>query len=236
MHEHEYQIAEVTQLTYTRPLYRVCLKPIGPTKLHYRAGQYLHLQINGIELPFSIGNAQRADHMLELYLRYKPNDALVRRLLTKKKVIVQGPFGSCVYPKETATLNMVQQTLFVAGGTGIAPVKAIMEQIMQMPAPMRPIALYWGVRDSNEFQVIPVDEWQKHLLFQYIPILSARPTPASWQGRTGWVHETVLSDFTDLSKVEVYAFGPLAMLHAAWSSFSQRGLAKEHFYTDVPLN
>ena len=63
-------------------------------------------------------------------------------------------------------------------------------------------------------------------------MLSAPSDDDHWNGRTGWVHEAVLADYTNLNNFEVYMSGPPPMIQAAKLSFLERGLAENNLYFD----
>jgi len=75
------------------------------------------------------------------------------------------------------------------------------------------------------------EQWAaEHDNIHFVPVLSEADD--SWHGRTGYVHDAVLSDFDDLSIFDIYACGPPAMIKAAESSFQDKGMKKEQFYYD----
>ena len=78
------------------------------------------------------------------------------------------------------------------------------------------------------------EQWASELPnFEYIPVLSDSPAEDVWAGRTGLVHEAVLTDIGDFSGYQVYACGAPAMVEAAHRSFIQRGLPEDEFYSDA---
>jgi CDP-4-dehydro-6-deoxyglucose reductase len=119
----------------------------------------------------------------------------------------------------------------MGGGTGFAPLKGIIEHAFEIGV-KRPIQLYWGVRSSQDLYLPELPEkWsQEHDNFSYIPVLSE--PDEGWEGRTGWVHECVVTDHDDLSGYEVYMSGPPPMIDAGKDAFLAHGLKQERLYSD----
>ena len=69
----------------------------------------------------------------------------------------------------------------------------------------------------------------------FIPVLSDATAEDNWQGRTGYVHQAVLDDFTktSLADHEVYCCGAPAMVEIAHSSFVEAGLPEDEFFSDA---
>jgi CDP-4-dehydro-6-deoxyglucose reductase len=97
------------------------------------------------------------------------------------------------------------------------------------------MVLYWGARSKRDLYLPNLPgEWQeKHANFTFIPVLSHPLPEDEWPGRTGFVHEAVMSDFKSLAGYQVYACGGPAMIEAAKRDFTQRrDLPHEEFFAD----
>ncbi len=121
--------------------------------------------------------------------------------------------------------------ILMAGGTGFAPIKAIMEHFLHLGSRRR-MHLYWGARNRAELYLLELPQaWVRdatHLHF--MPVVSV-PPPAG-DLRTGMVHEAVLQDHPDLSGFDVYMSGPPAMINAARRAFIAASLPEDHLYYD----
>jgi CDP-4-dehydro-6-deoxyglucose reductase len=98
--------------------------------------------------------------------------------------------------------------LFMAGGTGFAPIKALIEHFLHLGT-ARPMHFYWGARAERDLYLpeLPGLWAARHPAFYYTSVLS---DPASGEGerhRTGPVHLAVLEDFPDLSEFDLYMSG-----------------------------
>jgi CDP-4-dehydro-6-deoxyglucose reductase len=142
---------------------------------------------------------------------------------------LEGPLGSFFLREESA-----KPIVFVASGTGFAPIKAILESAFHRKVG-RPMVLYWGCRRPKDLYLNALPEkWaleQPH--FRYIPVVSDALAEDQWSGRTGFVHRAVLDDFADLSGHQVYACGVPVMVDSAKRDFTTlRALPEDEFYAD----
>lgn len=219
----------------------VSLKLPANQRLQFLPGQYINILLkNGQRRSFSLANAPHNDELLELHVRNYLGGAFTEHVFTHMKVKdmlrFTGPLGSFFLresPEEKASI------IFLASGTGFAPIKSILEHIFNNPDnPFygKKMTLYWGVRIQEDLYLTDlIDEWQqKHPNFNFIPVLS-EPLPSDdWQGRTGFVHHAVMHDYADLAQHQVYACGSPVVIKAAYHDFtSQNHLPKNAFFSDV---
>ena len=205
------------------------LKLPANERLQFLAGQYVDIQLKD-DKPrnFSLANAPHDDEFLELHIRNIPGGAFTRHVFNGMKerdiLRIKGPLGG-FYLREDSD----KPILFVASGTGFAPVKAIVEHALQIGV-TRPMHIYWGVRRQSDFYMLDkVQEWQAKGV-KFTAVVSDEP----WAGRSGFVHQAVLEDYADLSGYQVYACGAPVVVEAAHRDFtSQRGLPQEEFFSDA---
>jgi CDP-4-dehydro-6-deoxyglucose reductase len=212
----------------------VSLKLPANERLQYLAGQYIDFLLkDGRRRSFSLATAPEDDALLELHVRHVPGGFFSDQLFTQFKgreiLRLEGPLGTFFLREESD-----KPIIFVAGGTGFAPIKAVIEHALHRQE-TRPMVLYWGVRSLADLYLPQLPgEWQKqHRDFSFIPVLSDPLPEDAWPGRTGFVHKAVMADFSDLSGYQVYACGGPAMIDAARAEFtSERNLAPEDFFAD----
>ncbi len=200
----------------------------------YRAGQYLDVLLpNGIRRSYSMAHASHTlAGFLELHIRHTPggkfSDHVFHTMKEKDILRIEGPYGS-FYLRENSTKPMI----FLASGTGFAPVKALMEHL-QFANVTRPVSLYWGgCRPADLYQ----DAWIKDRLLEmpslrYVPVVSDALPEDGWTGRTGFVHLAVLEDIPDLSSHQVYACGAPVVVDSARTDYLRAGLPEEEFFAD----
>jgi len=125
--------------------------------------------------------------------------------------------------------------IFLASGTGIAPIKAIFEQLIESNL-RKKIKLYWGVRKPKDLYIKDlVNSWSSQLNdFNYIPVVSEAESKDNWNGRTGFVHKAVMEDIPNLANYNIYACGSPIMINSAYEDFIKLcNLPKENFYSDA---
>jgi CDP-4-dehydro-6-deoxyglucose reductase len=212
----------------------VSLKLPANDRLQYLAGQYIDLLLkDGRRRSFSIATAPEDDTLLDLHVRHVPGGAFSGQLFTEFKgreiMRFEGPYGA-FYLREDSDKPII----FVAGGTGFAPIKAVIEHALHHGVE-RPMVLYWGVRSLRDLYLPKLaGEWQARLKdFSFIPVLSDPLPEDNWPGRTGFVHKAVMADFPDLSGYQVYACGGPAMIDVARREFTALcGLPANEFFAD----
>ena len=212
----------------------VKLKLPANERLQFLAGQYIDFLLkDSRRRSFSLATAPHDDALLELHVRHIPGGFFTDPLFTQYKgreiLRLEGPLGS-FYLREESDKPM----LFVAGGTGFAPIKGMLEHCFHHRVE-RQMVLYWGVRSLADLYLPTLPgEWQSaHPNFTFIPVLSEPKPEDQWPGRTGFVHQAVLDDFRDLSGYQVYACGAPAMIDAARRDFTtERRLPADEFFAD----
>ncbi len=203
----------------------------------YHAGQYVEFLLrDGDRRSYSMASAphnQGTPPHMELHLRHMPGgkftDQVFGSMKEKDILRIEGPYGS-FFLREDSDLPMV----FLASGTGFAPIKALIEHL-QFKGIDRAVAVYWGGRRPSDLYM---HDWMltqaaamPHLT--YVPVVSDALPADGWAGRTGFVHQAVMADLPDLSAHQVYACGAPVVVDSARTDFTARcGLPLEAFFAD----
>ena len=188
-------------------------------RLQFMAGQYLEFLLkDGSRRAYSLANAPFDDNLLELHARLIPGGKFteyVSNEMPKKAILrIEAPLGS-FYLREDSERPII----FVAGGTGFAPIKGIIEHAFHHGS-KRQMTLYWGALSGRDLYMpeLPQQWAAAHSNFHFIPVLSDPMPQDDWAGRTGFVHQAVLDDKIDLRAVQVYCCGAPAMLKCSCRS------------------
>ncbi len=205
------------------------LKLPANERLQFLAGQYIDILMkDGKARSFSLANAPHDDELLELHVRHIPGGSFSHHVFEEMKerdiLRIKGPLGTFFLREDSA-----KPIVFVASGTGFAPIKAIIEHSLQAGA-QRPMHFYWGVRKEADLYMLDrVRDWEARGIKVTLVI-----SDEHWPGRTGYVHQAVLDDFADLAGYQVYACGAPVVVEAAFRDFtSLRGLPSEEFFSDA---
>jgi CDP-4-dehydro-6-deoxyglucose reductase len=210
------------------------LQPVAPDqRLLWLPGQYLDVLLDeGRRRPFSIANHPQPDGTIELHVRHVAGGGFTSWVADTLKVgdtlRIEGPLGTFV-PREDSERPMI----FMAGGTGFAPVKAIVEHFLSLGT-RRPMRVYWGARSAADLYLRGLAEsWaaKAHDL-AFHAVISDPEQAASHGTRLGLVHEAVLEDQPDLAAWDVYMSGPPAMIDAGRKLFVNANLPEDRLYYD----
>lgn len=210
------------------------LWPEEEMSMNFIAGQYVAVLLDdGTQRSFSIANAPHESDNLQLHIRLVQGGKFTNHVFNEMKegdeLTVEGPLG-------TFFLHEVSDKpiIFMAGGTGFAPVKSMLEHAFKVGLKC-PMVLYWGVKAQDDLYLAELPEkWQQeHEYFKFIPVLSEPISEYEWHGRTGFVHEAILQDYLALDGCQVYACGPPAMIEAGRAPFMAKGLQQEQYFTDA---
>ena len=205
-------------------------------RIAFRAGQYINIVVNdgvgdGAKRAFSFANPPH-ESGIELHVRRIPGGRFTthvfERMQVGDEIAFEGPLGRFTLQDSERPI------LFVAGATGFAPVKSILEDAFARGV-RRPMVLYWGVRTAGELYLLDrIREWeQQHSNFRFVPVLSHADDDKQWPGRRGLVHEAMLADHPKLEGHEVYACGSVRMVEAAVPDFLAHGLAEGFCFSDA---
>ncbi|MDA8360449.1 MAG: CDP-6-deoxy-delta-3,4-glucoseen reductase [Gammaproteobacteria bacterium] len=228
--------ARVARLERLAPdVMRLLLKLPQNERLQYLAGQYIDILLkDGRRRGFSLANAPEADELLELHIRHVPGglfsghvfESMQERALLR----FEGPLGTFFLRED----NAARPVILLAGGTGFAPMKALLEHAF-LTHSERSFHLYWGARGVPDLYLpaLPQQWAREHAGFRYTPVLSQPGAQDQWQGRVGYVHAAVLADYPDLTGHDVYACGPPQMIEAARDAFYKAGLPEDRLYYDA---
>ena len=209
---------------------RIVLRLPPTAEFDYRAGQYVDMiGPGGIRRSYSIANAASADKRIELHVRQVEDGTMSAHWFNEARqndlLRLHGPLGT-FFLRDIAGLDLV----FLATGTGIAPVKAILESLSALPADQAPrtTSVYWGGRHESDLywtpDIQPAD-------LRFVRVLSR--ADANWQGARGHVQDVFAATAPDLARTAVYACGSDAMIHAAHRQLVEAGLPERRFSSDA---
>jgi len=197
--------------------------------LNFISGQYVNVIKGNIKRSYSIGNSSKENSRLELFIKKYPDGLLSNYWFNEAKVNdllrIEGPRGTFFIRNNTICKNII----FLATGTGIAPVKSILESMADFPEKFRNtnIFVFWGVKYFKDLFWSPEDIG---LDIKYFPVLSREKSDST---EIGYVQNILLSKNIELKKSMVYACGSNDMIHEAKNKLIENGLPDFNFYSDA---
>ncbi|HJW57955.1 MAG TPA: 2Fe-2S iron-sulfur cluster-binding protein [Burkholderiaceae bacterium] len=225
------RISEIRRLTSNAV--QVFLRLPPHTDFRFMPGQYIDvIGPNGVRRSYSLANSSFAEKMLELHIREVQGGVMSDYWFNQAKsndlLRLNGPLGT-FFLRETKGVDLI----FLATGTGISPVKAMLESMISVIPDQRPksVTVLWGGRRPEDLYLNIANISGFHT---YIPVLS-RPDK-NWSGANGYVHDVLMDTDPDLKNAAVYACGSDAMIHSAKTRLVQAGLPAKRFYSDAFLS
>ncbi len=207
---------------------RLAIESGGP--FDFSAGQFASMTFEGCPpRDYSMANVP-GDPVLEFHVRRTMGGATSAHVAEKLKVgdsvRVEGPFGTS-YLRESHRGPIIA----VAGGSGMAPIKSIVERTLAKQLPQH-IYFYFGVRTERDLYLH--DHFaalaEKHDNLHFMPVLSEGD---GLNRRCGPVHEAVAADFDEFDGCKAYLAGPPVMVEAATRLFEQRGMRRIDIHADA---
>jgi NAD(P)H-flavin reductase len=202
----------------------------------YLAGQHVTVQTPRwprVWRPYSVANCPRDDGLMTFHVRAVPggwvSNALVHYAEPGTELVLGPALG-------TMSLSLAgrRDLLFVAGGTGLSPVKALIEQALrESSACPRQIFLFYGARTRDGLYDLPelyrlADAYPR---FQITPVTSQDPVFDGMQGNVG----RVAARYLPHHDCEAYVAGPVAMVRETIRALTRAGIPPERIHYDDAL-
>ncbi|MCC5792745.1 MAG: NAD(P)H-flavin reductase [Legionellaceae bacterium] len=217
------QVVEVVPLTNS--ILQLVLQP--QSYYDYQAGQYLEILIGGQWLAYSIANAPLGARHYELHIRhsgYNPYDEpLFAQIKAQGELDIRLPYGRCSLEQ----LAPEKPLLLIAGGTGLAPCKAMMEQLLATDDP-RPFELWWAVRERSDLYLHDkLCHWQSHVphfnYYHFLATHSQLPLVERIRQHYG----------PALLAYQIVLAGPFDMVYATRDTLLQYGVSRSLMHADA---
>lgn len=222
--------AIVTAIRLVSPLVTHLTLEIPGESVTYLPGQHMNVIMpDGSTRSFSMASRPR-DNQVDFHVRQVEQGSFTQGRLTHLQagdaLEVELPLGSFQFHAQD-----YRPLLMVATGTGLAPIKAILDSLMGDPD-CPPVSFYWGARTAADLYLHDeISTWGDRLYeFNYVPVLSRGD--ADWGGRRGYVQDAVTADLDDLSEHAIYLCGSPEMIFSAKQAFIARGASMDHIYTE----
>lgn len=207
---------------------QIILRPKQSPALSYQAGQYIEVMHGeGALSPLSIACAPNSSETLEFHLFHTEQNLKANELLRlaqeEKEWTLKGPQGYCTVDR----LQSKKPIIFLARGTGFAPIKAVMEALLPRHD-MLPIHFYWSVKTQEDLYLLELlEKWEQTLPgFTFVPVRTQ-------ETGSHVLPQVILRAHPDLTNYQVYASGPQPLITTAFSDFVEKGLHKDAFYSDL---
>jgi CDP-4-dehydro-6-deoxyglucose reductase len=197
----------------------------------YNSGQYGNISRGQLKRSYSIANGFKENGFLMFFIKQYENGLMSKYWFDDARVgdllQVEGPLGS-FFLRE----NEMENIIFLATGTGVAPVKAILEGISEKTQKFTNTTFWFltGARNEKDLFWAP-NEFISVLNLKYIPVLSNGSD--NWIGERGYVQDVLIKQNIPLSNAQVYACGSNKMIESAKKTLIENGLDNKYFFSDA---
>ena len=214
----------------------VKLELVTPDIISFVAGQYVSIKVNeqGMRRSYSVVSSPDDDHGVNLVAAMIPEGlgtGYLRKLKPGDEVEVLGPLGRFVV-NETSPEVAQSKLLFVATGSGIAPIWSMINDLLINKRESRQVRLHWGMRSEQE--LFWVDNWERlaeaHQNFVFDIVLS-QPSE-EWELCNGHVQDCLKRDFVKegLREWEGYVCGNPEMVDEVTALLPTLGMNPANIY------
>jgi p-cymene monooxygenase electron transfer component len=201
---------------------------LAGAQFSYIAGQVAVLGVTGQpeRSPYSIASApeEAEEHgWLEFLLKLEPDGwgAHFSGLRRGSRVSVEGPVGTFVFP----THPEERQFLFVAGGTGIAPLRSMICHAFSIQLGGRMHLLY-SARTPSDFAYLPELKRYAREGRLELALNATREVPARWRGEQGRITQERLASLVETPETLCFVCGPAAMVDDVPRMLMQLGIER----------
>lgn len=213
----------------TENIIKLCLRIPPNVNLDFNPGQYINLTRKNITRSYSISNFSNFNSQIELFIKNYKNGKMSDYLFNEAKkddlMTLEGPLGT-FYLRN----NKPKKIIFLATGTGIAPIKAMIEflNFQNEKYSNTKFWLFFGARTIKDLF------WKPEFInfkINYVPVISRKNN--NWTGEIGYVQDIVLKKAIELTDCEVYACGSYEMINSAKEILTKNGLIENKFFSDA---
>ena len=207
----------------TESVLQVTLQP--DQYIDYFAGQYLEIIAGTLAFAYSISNAPDADNCYILHIRYRPENPIPKSLLSELqqlRIKIRVPCGEC----HLKTLDPGLALICVAGGSGIAPIKAMLDQLV-LTEDRRSVHLFWGARFQEDFYLpASIAHWHDNLFDfnSFLQLSDLDQTP---------LISAVLAQVQTINRAQIVLSGPFEMVYHARDVLIAAGAPVANLFADA---
>jgi len=201
----------VSSLRRATPTTRIIRLDLAGAPFGYQPGQaaIIGFPDDGLRVPYSIASAPvetARGGYLEFLARLDPHSRL-RKIRRGSRLVVEGPVGSFTLPDRPKE----ESFLFVAGGTGIAPLRSMILQ-MVMTGRRAALHLLYSARTPADFAYLTELRQLARKNHLQLALTATREVPARWRGTRGRITRDRLAPLIETPETLCFVCGPSAMV------------------------
>ena len=213
----------------TSDIIRVVLRIPPNSNFNFISGQYVNITREKLTRSYSIASCSSHKNQLEFFIKkYETglmSDYFFKEAKTNDLLRLEGPLGTFFF-RDSDLKNIV----FLATGTGIAPIKSILEGL-DKEYEKHHDKIFLIIVGARYKQDLFWEPDTKNLNIKHIQVLS-RPEK-NWDGSKGYVQDILLNQQIDLKRTQVYACGSFDMINSAKKILLENNLLEANFFSDA---
>ena len=226
----------IRELTYDIKEFQFELQQ--PGRIDFVPGQYIQILTPVYEgskeevyRAYSLASDPEKKNIIETIIRLVPGGICTTYCFEHLKqgdtVKLNGPYG------EFRLSDTDAPVIFIAGGSGMAPIKCILHQ-MRNSGSKRPAKYFFGVNEPRDmFMLDEMKRFEQELdHFEFMPVMARPGDGAKWDGETGLVTEAVERNIKNAAESEAYLCGSPGMIDASIKVLKQLGMPEDKIYYD----
>ena len=237
LHRFAAKVETVRQLTHD--VRQIDFALMDPPEITFRAGQFVSFEVpdavtgRTVTRPYSIASSPGSHRMISLLLNlvpHGPGSTYLFGLREGDPTSFVGPAGN-FYLRD----DPERELLFVATGTGIAPIRSMLYANAERSTPSR-TTLFWGLRSQRDLYY----EDELAGLSRQVPgsahIITLSRPEIGWEGASGRVTTWIERQIHDVKGLAVYLCGNSGMITEVTRLIRSKGLCpifREKYYDDV---
>lgn len=212
---------------------RLTLEIAEDTDFSFQSGQYVRLKVPGAvewrsySMASTARDLPRMDFLVRILSGGLVSEYLRTRCRVGDEILIQGPMGAFILHSPRAP------QIFIAGGTGLAPILAMIDEIRYRPGPRPQILLSFGCASEQQFFYRDEIELRQWWMPELKLTLSADQVNEADSGlRQGTPVAAVEHEPITDPQTVAYLCGPPLMIDAARQRLIEMGVASEHIYAE----
>lgn len=213
----------------TDDVIKVVLRLPPNSNFNFNSGQYVNIIKGNLIRSYSIANCSDHNNQLEFFIKNYENGLMSEYFFKEAKINdllrLEGPIGT-FFLRDSSFKNIV----FLATGTGVAPIKSILERLDKSHEQYQN-KNFWLIVGARYQEDLFWEPNFKNLNIKHIPVLSRQVN--NWNGAKGYVQDIVLKNKIDLENTQVYACGSNDMIKSAKVLFFKNNLKESNFFSDA---
>ena len=208
---------------------KVVLRLPPNSNFNYNSGQYVNIIKGNLVRSYSIANSSDHKNQLEFFIKKYQNGLMSKYLFEDARINdllrIEGPIGT-FFLRDSEFENII----FLATGTGIAPIRSILQEVEKSPLDYLN-KIFWVVVGARYKDDLLWEPKFDKVNINYIPVLSRQEN--DWNGEKGYVQDIVLTQKIDLGNAQVYACGSNDMINSAKELLLKNNLNENNFFSDA---